>query len=181
MTWVVILIGVSFTIIGLGCIFLAAMGLPGTWIFLALAMVIEFCDRWYLGDGETTTFGWFILTVCIFLAALGEFLEFLAGVLGAKRGGSSKMGMWGALIGGIGGAIMGIGIPIPIVGSLMGALIGTFLGALVGELANDSRSDVRDAVAPATGATIGRLLGTLAKIPIAIAVWLALSISAFWM
>ncbi len=56
-----------------------------------------------------------------------------------------------------------------------------FLGALVGELGFGESDEMRAALAPATGATIGRLLGTLAKIPIAITVWLALSIAAFWM
>lgn len=181
MTWIAMVVAVVFTVLGLGCLILVALGLPGTWIFLALALVIEFCDRWYLPTDHGTTFGWPVFLICVLLAGLGELLEFLAGVLGAKRGGSSKRGMVGALIGGILGALLGVALPFPIVGSLIGALVGTFAGAVLGEISSWNRDELHRAVGPALGATVGRLLGTLAKIPIAITVWLSLSISAFWM
>ena len=58
-------------------------------------------------------------------------------------------------------------------------MLGTFAGAVIGEL-NDPEATVRDTLKPAAGASIGRIIGTVAKIPVAIAVWITLSIAAFW-
>ena len=82
-------------------------------------------------------------------------------------------------MGGLAGAVLGLAIPLPIVGSLIGALIGTFLGAMAGELTLPDQ-DWRGTLRPATGATVGRVLGTLSKIPIAVAMWIALVVAAFW-
>ena len=60
------------------------------------------------------------------------------------------------------------------------AVIGTFAGAIMGELSGDESTTVRDTLKPATGATIGRILGTLSKLPIAMAIWAALTTAAFW-
>jgi hypothetical protein len=177
---IVITVGVLFSLLGLVCIFLVVLGLPGTWIMLALALCIEIADTLYLPEGDDQTFRWRVLLACVVLAAIGELLEFFAGMLGARTGGSSKRGMWGALIGGIGGGILGIGIPLPIIGPLIGAAIGTFIGAILGELTGAEGATVRGSLRPATGATIGRVLGTLSKIPIAVLVWATLTIAALW-
>ncbi len=179
MTWLFITIGVLFVIFGLACLISVALGIPGTWILLGLAFIIELTDGWFRPEG-TQTFPWWLLITCILLAILGEIFEFFAGLLGAKKAGSSKKGMIGALIGGIVGAILGVSIPIPIVGSLIGAIIGTFLGAVLGEMQHDPEVDFRGTLKPATGATIGRILGTLSKLPTTLAIWLGLSIAYFW-
>ena len=89
--------------------------------------------------------------------------------------------MLGALLGGIVGAIVGtFVIPIPLVGSLIGALFGCGLGAIIGELNNAKDTRLKDTIKPAAGAVVGRILGTLAKLPCAIAVWVILSVAAFW-
>ena len=62
---------------------------------------------------------------------------------------------------------------------MIGAVIGTFLGAVIGELTSPERSE-SGTLKPATGATIGRILGTTSKLALAIAIWIVLSISAFW-
>jgi len=178
MSWIIIGVGVLFIILGLVCLFSVALGLPGTWILLGLAFVIEYTDKWFVGEG-VQTFPWWLLILCVVLGVIGEILEFFAGLLGAKKGGSSKKGMIGALIGGLVGAIMGVGIPIPIVGSLIGSLIGTFLGAVVGELQHNPELVFKETMKPATGATIGRILGTLSKLPIALVAWFGLSIAYF--
>jgi len=98
--------------------------------------------------------------------------------------------MIGALIGGLIGAIVGMPFGL-IIGAFIGAVLGTFIGAILGELTvplppstdienSSTRTRVRESIKPATGAVIGRVLGTLSKLPIAIAVWVVLSIHAFW-
>ena len=178
--WLLYVVAAIFCVLGLGCLLLVVIQLPGTWIMLALAGIIEYCDRFYLEDDNRQTFAWWLLGVCVGLAIVGEVLETLASVAGAKRGGATKRGMIGSIVGGIAGALVFTPfIPIPILGSVIGAVIGTFLGAVIGELTNqpDQQSGT---MKPATGATIGRILGTTSKLALAIAMWIVLSISAFW-
>jgi len=149
------------------------LGLPGAWMTLGLAVLIEVIDDWWRATPGESTFGWWLLGACAIVAVVGEILEFAAGALGAKRGGSSRRGVWGALIGGLVGAVLGLGIPIPIVGSLIGALIGTFAGAIIGEMTDDEVT-LKQTLKPAAGATIARIIGTLAKLPLAMVIWVAL-------
>ena len=225
MEWLAYVVASLFTLLGLGCLFLVALSLPGTWILLILALVIELVDVYYLAPPHET-FGWGLLAACLLLALLGELLEFGAGVAGAKAGGGTRRGMVGALVGGLLGAIVLTPLlPIPVVGTLVGALLGTFAGALLAERTHPERGsrasgpEAPGAPSPGTppgttaaptppaaadapsaevgrpapggagwgpdlraasGATVGRLLGTLGKLAMGIAVWLALSVAAFW-
>lgn len=179
MEWLLYVTASLFVIIGAVCVLSILLTLPGSWIMIGLACAIELADGLYLPEGDRATFGLWILLGCAVLAAIGEGLELLAGMLGARKAGSSRRGMFGALVGGILGAILGIFIPVPIIGSLIGAVIGTFVGAIVAETSHDGAS-VSGSIKPATGATIGRILGTLSKLPIGIAIWIVLSITAVW-
>jgi len=179
MDWLIIVIAIVFCIVGLACVLSVIFGLPGTWIMLGLALLIEFLDRYYLPPGDRQTFSWWLLGLCTLLAGIGELLEFFAGMLGAKQAGSSKRGIWGSFFGGLIGALVGLAVPPPVIGSLICGVVGTFLGAILGEISNEDVL-VRDALKPAAGASIGRILGTLSKMPVAMAVWLLLSVAAFW-
>ncbi len=180
MDWLLYLVAAIFCVLGFGCLVLVVIQLPGTWVMLALAGIIEYCDHFYLADDNPQTFAWWVLGVCVGLAIAGEVLETLASAAGAKRGGATRRGMIGSIIGGIAGAlVLTFFIPIPILGSLIGAVIGTFLGAVIGELTSAEREQ-SGTLKPAIGATIGRLLGTTSKLALAIAMWIVLSISAFW-
>ena len=181
MSWIGYVVATIFTLVGSVCTVIVAVGLPGTWIMLGLALVIEWTDRFYLELGHRQTFGWWLLLICLALAIFGEVLEFLAGAIGAKKAGSSRRGTIGALAGGLLGAIGGLWIPMPLIGSLIGSFIGTFIGAMLGEWSQlEATASKRDSLKPAWGATAGRILGTVAKLPIAFAVWISLSIAAFW-
>ena len=180
MSWLFLLTALIFVLIGIGCLVLVVFGLPGIWIMIGVAIIIELADGLYLEPDESQTFSWWVIGVAIGLALLGELMEFGASVIGTKAGGGTKRGMIGAVIGGIGGALLLTPfIPVPVVGSLIGALVGTFAGASIGELtARDST--VRGTLKPATGATIARILATVAKMGVAVVIWVSLSISAFW-
>lgn len=167
-----------FTLFGAGCLVLVLVGLPGVWIMIATACLIELLDGIYLSEESQPTFGWAWILVAIGLAGVGELLEFLASALGAKSAGSSTRGMVGAIIGGILGIFI-FAVPIPVVGIVIGAVIGTFVGATMGELTAD-KATLRGSIKPATGATVGRILGTVGKLGVGVAVWLMLSVLAFW-
>jgi len=180
MEWLTYLIAGLFVLVGAACLVVIPLGLPGVWIMLGLAGLIEWLDSLYLPADDGQTFSWWVLGVCLAIAVAGEILEFLAGVIGTKQGGGTKRGMWGALIGGILGAFVLTPFLwfVPVVGSLVGALLGTFIGAVVGELSAQG-STLSGSLKPATGATIARILATIAKVGVAVVIWIALSVSAF--
>jgi uncharacterized protein len=187
MEWLLYIVAGLFSLLGLVAVASIVVSLPGAWIILGLALIVELVDSLYLPSGDggsggaTQTFGWWLLGVCAGLALLGEIIEFAAGAAGAKAGGAGKRGMIGALIGGIVGAIgLTILLPIPVVGTLIGALVGTFAGAVIGEVTGEQAKTVKGSVKPAIGATIGRIGGSFAKLCLAFAIWIALSVAAFW-
>lgn len=181
MTWIGLIIATLFTLVGALSVFLVALGLPGAWMLIALAVVIELVDWLWLPEGATQTFSWWVLILAVGFALLGELLEFLASAFGAKTGGASRRGVIGSIIGAFIGGIVGtfVFILLPLLGSILGASIGAAIGAIAGEL-RDPDKRLRDMLRPAGGAAIGRFLGTVSKLPCALAVWIALSVAAFW-
>ena len=173
MTW---LIAILFIVIGLGCIFLVIMQLPGTWLMLLLGLGGQLLDVYVFEVSEYASYGWWALGIGLVVAILGEVAESVAGVVGTKAGGGTKRGMIGAFIGGMAGAISGsFLIPIPIVGTLVGAIVGTFIGAVIGETSGAAPKSVGDSIKPAVGASLGRILGTTIKMICAIIVWSVVS------
>jgi len=170
-------IGLGFGLVGACCVLLVVVGLPGAWIMLAIAMLTDLLLAPRVGDGAPF-FGWTVIGVGAAVALLGEILETVAAAEGARRGGASARGAWGALLGGLIGGIAGtVLIPVPIVGSLAGAAIGALGGAVIGELSREG-TRLRDTAKPAAGAAIGKLLGIISKIPCAVVVWVVLTVAA---
>lgn len=178
MDWIAYIVALFFCAVGAACVFSIVFSLPGAWIMLGIALLIELADPLYLTEPNQQTFAWWLLVVCAALAGLGELLEFAAGAAGAKGGGAGKRGIVGALIGGIAGALV-LSIPVPIIGTLIGAAIGSFVGAVIGEMGGVAPKTFRGSMKPALGATIGRVAGTVGKIAVAIAIWITLSVAAF--
>ena len=170
-------LALGYGLFALLCVFLVIVGLPGTWIMIGGAILIDCLDWLWLPPGSPFTFHPLTIVAAILVGLVGELLEFLLAATGAKKFGASKRGMFGAIIGGVIGALVGTAF-LPIVGTLVGAVLGTAAGAIAGETYGGEKS-VREAARPAVGAVIGRVLGTLAKLPIAVIVWLILAIAAF--
>ncbi len=172
-------LAIGFAAFGALCVLLVVAGIPGTWILIAAAVLVDGFDWLWLPEGAPFTFHPITILVAVALGVVGEALEFGLGALGAKRFGASKRGMICSMIGGVvGGLVATVAIPILIVGTLLGAAMGTALGAILGEMWNGERTFAQS-TKPALGAVIGRVLGTLAKLPVALAVWLLLAIAAF--
>jgi uncharacterized protein YqgC (DUF456 family) len=177
-----------YTFLSALCVLSIVVGLPGTWMMLGLAVVVELMDPRWLPGPDTTTFGWALLAGCIALALVAEALELVSGMLGTKAGGGTSRGMWGSIAGGLVGATAGTFI-VPVLGTLGGALLGTFLGALWGEMTaakaldvsgpDDTGQRAKEALRPAVAATVSRALGTVAKMGIGATVWVVLAVAAF--
>ena len=161
-----IAIFVALGVLGLLCLVGTALGLPGHWVLLLLAIGIEVGDEKWLPTGQDTTFGWGLIVAILVLGLIGEAIEFGAASFGAKKGGGSRRGAWGGLLGGLAGGLLGIAIPIPILGSLIGAFLGTFAGTLIGESTGKAPKLTKDSLKPALWATLARAGGTAAKLAI---------------
>jgi len=178
LAWIAWPVAGIFAILSLFFVLLLILGLPGAWLAIALAVLIDLVDFLWLGADEGPTFSIGVLSVAVVLAGLGELVEFAASALGARRMGASRRGIVGALVGSLAGAVVGTFlIPIPVIGTLAGAVGGSFLGAILGE--TSAGHSVEHSMRPATGAAIGRVLGTLGKVPFAVAVWAVLTTAAF--
>lgn len=183
MEWLFYLASTLFVVLGLGSLVLTAIGLPGNWILVGLAVVVELTDHLYMGV-PTETYGWWVIGGCALGVVGGELIETLTGAAGTKVAGGTRRGMTGAVIGGIVGAIVLTPlIPVPIVGTLIGALLGTFTGALIAERSHkdrDPEQSIGKDLKAATGATLGRLVGTIAKTVIGVVIWIVLLAVMFW-
>jgi uncharacterized protein YqgC (DUF456 family) len=103
--------------------------------------------------GDFARIGWPTLTILGVLTALAIIVDFVAGVLGAKRVGASGWALFGAAV----GTVMGI-----FVGGIFGLILGPFIGAVLGELI--AGSNLKRSTTVGIGAWLGFLFGTLAKI-----------------
>lgn len=96
---------------------LIPIGVPGTWIMIAVLAVAT-----YFGE-----VGVAVLAGLTAIAAAAEVIEFfLVRSLSTRYGGSSRA-FWGALIGGVVGVL--VGVPVPVIGSIIAGVLGSFLGA----------------------------------------------------
>lgn len=122
--------------------------LPGTALILA-GMVL---GAWI--DGFTRV-GGVTLGVLTALAVLAWVLDYVAGLMGAKRAGASKEALIGAAVGTVVGLLMG----------LIGVLFMPLVGAAAGEYL--ARRDQQRAVQVGLSTWLGILIGMVAKVGIA--------------
>lgn len=175
MDFLALALALLFALFGLACLLLALLGLPGTWVLLAVAAAVELGDRLVLRDPAAVSFGWDLLALCAGLGLVGELIEAGAGAAGAHLGGATRRGMLGALVGGILGAIVLTPlIPIPLLGTLLGALVGTFAGAWLAEATAHERRPRRETARAALAAVLGSLAGRLGKVAFGVVVWVLL-------
>ena len=133
---VVILVGIAGTIVP------ALPGVPVVFAGMWLAAWVD--DYALIGPGTLILLG--------ILAGLAVLLDFVAGVLGARRVAATGAALWGATIGTVVGIFFG----------LAGLLLGPFIGALIGELSAGASIMRSTHVGVATW--VGLLFGTIAKI-----------------
>jgi len=133
---VLILVGLAGTIVP---------ALPGVPLVFAGMLLAAWADHFQ-------HVGTFTLIVLGVLSLLALAIDFVAGLLGAKRVGASPHAIWGAMIGTVVGLFFG----------LPGIVFGPFVGAVAGELLVGSR--LERAAHVGVGTWLGLLFGTLAKI-----------------
>lgn len=137
---------IAILVMLLGVIGTVLPALPGTpLIFLAAAGY-----GYYEGFHKITPT---ILIILFVIMAITFIVDYLAGVIGAKKYGASRYGTWGSFIGGIAGVII-FNIP--------GLLVGPFLGAVAGEIINGT--EIKSALRVGFGTVVGLAGGAMIKL-----------------
>ena len=126
--------------------------LPGTALVLAGIVLGAWIDDFTHVGGTT-------LAVAAVLAVLSWVLDYVAGLLGARKAGASRQALWGAALGTVAGLFMG----------LVGVLFMPLLGAAAGEyLARKADADAHgQALRVGVATWLGIMAGLLAKVVIA--------------
>ena len=144
----------TVTLISLGVILLLA-GLVGCVLPILPGPPISFAGLvclWWARDFAAATFDETTVIIAAAAAGVSTALDYVAPILGAKKFGASKLGVWGSII----GMIVGI-VWFPPFGMLLGA----FLGAMLGELYAGKEGS--DATKAAIGVFLGTILGIVIK------------------
>jgi uncharacterized protein YqgC (DUF456 family) len=133
-----------------------ALGFPGNWILVGVALVIALVSRF---SGMT----WGYLLLCAGLATLGEVIESTLGAVVVVRRGGTWWGVAGSVLGGFAGVILGAGVAPPF-GSVVLGFLGAFLGAVLGEFAKQRQ--LEPAMRIGFWSFVGRMLAVAAKLSV---------------
>lgn len=117
---------------------------------------------------DFTRVGVSTVVIISILAALAWALDFVAGLMGAKRAGASKLALVGAAIGTVVGIFMG----------LVGVLFMPLVGAAVGEYW--AQRDQQRAAKVAFATWVGLMLGMVAKVVLSF-VMVGIFLVALWL
>jgi len=131
----------------IGTVLPALPGVPLVFCGLLLA-------AWTDGFAHVGVFTLFVLGA---LTVLALAIDFVAGMLGAKKVGASRYAVIGAAL----GTLLGLFFGLP------GLLLGPFVGALLGELV--AGGTLRKATGVGVGAWLGFLVGAVAKLGVCFA------------
>lgn len=134
--------------------------LPGTLLVWAGLLLGAWID-------DFTRVSVLIVVVITLLAALAWALDFVAGLMGAKRAGASKLALVGAAVGTVVGVFMG----------LVGVLFMPLVGAAIGEYW--AQKDQQRAAKVALATWLGLMLGMVAKVVISF-VMVGIFLVALW-
>lgn len=151
------------SIIGAGFAACIIPFLPGHLIML-FGMIL---GQTLIPDIHLAWYSWTILPIICLIGTIGD--NFLS-AWGAKRFGSTRAGIWGAII----GLMIGI-FALP----GWGAIVGPFLGALVAEMVVE-RNNIRQAFRSGLGAFLGSISGILLKIVCGLAMLVYFMASAIY-
>ncbi|MCT7997141.1 DUF456 domain-containing protein [Laspinema olomoucense] len=155
----IILYWVLIAVMIVGVIGAVVPGIPGSSLILGSIII------WAIAQGFGTV-GW-ALGVAIVVLLLSVSIDLLATYFGAKRGGASKWGQIGAIVGFLLG-FLGLLPALPIGGPLLGILLGPLLGAIIGEYLY--RKDLTIAVKAGIAVVVSSVIGNFIQGILALAV-----------
>jgi uncharacterized protein YqgC (DUF456 family) len=154
MDYTLAVFGTVLVLIGfLGSVLPVLPGPPISWAGFLLLRWTRFIDGNPEGYAK-------VLWILLFFVVGVTILDYAVPVIGTKKYGGSKRGVWGAGI----GVVVGILIlaPIPAIGPLLGIIIGPFAGAYIGEITSGKKN--KEALRAAWGSFVGFLMGVGLKL-----------------
>jgi uncharacterized protein len=143
-----LLLGVLLILVGVAGLVLPMV--PGTALIAAGAVTVAAADGF-------VRVGWISVALIVALALFSIVADLLASLAGARRGGASKWGMAGAILG------LLLGLPF----GVLGVLLGPAIGAVTLEWLKDP--DLKRASRAGAGAFIGFIIGNAIKFAAAFA------------
>ena len=139
-------LGAALVLVGfMGSILPIIPGPPISWAGLLLLKWTDFVDDHGAAYENA-------LWILLFFVILVTILDYVVPIVGTKKYGGSKRGVWGATIGVVVGLFFGP----------LGIIIGPFLGAYIGEISTGKKD--KDALRAAWGSFMGFLLGVGLKL-----------------
>jgi len=140
------ILGIALVLVGfIGSILPIIPGPPISWAGLLLLKWTDYVDDHGAAYENA-------LWILLFFVILVTILDYVVPIMGTKKFGGSKRGVWGATIGVVVGLFFGP----------LGIIIGPFLGAYIGEISNGKKD--REALRAAWGSFVGFLLGVGLKL-----------------
>lgn len=140
-----------------GGLLLSALSVSGTWLVLAAAGLAAALT------GPDAFPGWPMLATSAAVCAAVDVIEWFAAAWGVRRRGGSRAAGWMALLGSLGGMMLGsVLIPVPLLGGLIGMLAGSF--ALVYWTEKRRLQRIDHAAHIATGAVLAGMSVLLLKV-----------------
>ncbi len=139
-------IGALLVLIGFaGSILPVIPGPPISWVGFLMLRWTDYIHRGASGYDN-------VLWILLFLVVLVTILDYVVPVMGTRRFGGSKRGVWGATIGVVAGLFFGP----------PGIIIAPFLGAYIGEVSSGKKD--KEALRAAWGSFVGFLMGVGMKL-----------------
>jgi uncharacterized protein YqgC (DUF456 family) len=165
-----IIMNIACILFVLGGIVMTAIGLPGNTLILLTGLAYGYYDHFENID-------YAILVIVFGIYIIGEIIEFVAGLMGAKKEKASKRAMLAPLIGTIVGGIWGTAL-LPIIGSLLGALLGAYAVTFLAEYSKTK--DIAQAKRVAKGVVKGQVFGIMIKSATAVSMAILLVYQLKW-
>jgi len=160
---------VTVWLLCLAGLFISCLGISGTWLVVAGTLIAA----WIRPDGFP---GLWTVAVFAVLSGLVELAEALSGLWGVRRRGGSKLAGFMAVLGGLGGLLLGSLVPVPVLGSLLGMVAGSF--GLVFAVEAYRLKHTQKAARIAWGAVVAHVLVILLKVlmTLGLAAWLLVGV-----
>jgi len=153
-----IVLNIFFCMILFVGVMITMMGLPGNVLIVIVGISYGYYENFAHIDYAT-------LVIIIGAFVISELIEFVAGILGAKKEKASKRGMVAAFVGTILGSIGGTMI-LPVLGTLLGAFAGAAVSTILAEYSKTK--DIQLAKRVGIGAVKGQIVGMIIKVVTAI-------------